>query len=71
MGQRKSRLHEHIFCLFQRQLKGKGKCDCSRLARFIQLVAADLREELAVNIGLLIALSVRHAGLINFPQQHL
>ena len=54
-----------------KSLKSNGKGNSRRLARFIQLIAADLREELAVNVRLLVALSVRHTRLVNLPQQHL
>ena len=51
-------------------LSTDGKCNYRSLARFIQLITTDLREELAVNVCLLVTLCVRHTGLVNFPQQH-
>ena len=59
MGERKASLHEHILHFHKRQLKGDGKCNDRGLRRLIGLVRADLREELPVNIRLLIALRVR------------
>ena len=56
VGERKASLHEHILHFHKRQLKGDGKCNDRGLRRLIGLVRADLREELPVNIRLLIAL---------------
>ena len=64
VGERKASLHEHILHFNKRQLKGNGKRNDRGLGRLIRLVRADLREELPVNIRLLIALRVR-------PQKHL
>ena len=71
VGERKASLHEHILHFNKRQLKGNGKRNDRGLGRLIRLVRADLREELPVNIRLLIALRVRHAALINLSQKHL
>ena len=71
MRQRKARLHEHILHFHKWQLKGDGKCNGGGLGRLVGLVRADLREELPVNICLLVALRVRHAALVNLPQKHL
>ena len=53
------------------QLKSDGKSNRCGLARLVELVTADLREEFPVNICLLVALCVRHAAFVNLPQQHL
>ena len=71
VGECKARLHEHILHFHKRQLKGDGKCNDGRLARLVELVTADLREEFPVNICLLVALCIRHAAFVNLPQQHL
>lgn len=71
VGECKARLHEHILHFRKRQLKGDGKCNDRGLGRLVGLVRTDLREELPVNICLLVALRVRHAVFINLPQKHL
>ena len=71
VGECKASLHEHILHFRKGQLKGNGKRNDCGLGRLVGLVRADLREELPVNICLLVALCVRHAAFINLPQKHL
>ena len=71
VGECEARFHEHILHFRKWQLKGDGECNDRGLGRLVGLVRADLREELPVNIRLLIALRVRHAAFVNLPQQHL
>ena len=69
MRRRKASLHQHIPRFVQRQLKSDGKSNRCGLARLVELVTADIREEFPVNICLLVALCVRHAAFVNLPQQ--
>ena len=71
MGQREARLHEQIPGLVEGQLQRNGKGEGGGLARPIELVRADLREELPVDVGLLVALRVRHSPLVDLSQQRL
>ena len=63
VGEREARFHEHILHFRKWQLKGDGECNDRGLGRLVGLVRADLREELPVNICLLVALYVRPSKL--------
>ena len=70
MRERKARLHEQLARLLQRQLQRDCKGEGRGLRGPVQPVRAYLGEQLPVYIRLLVALSVGHAALVYFPEQH-
>ena len=71
VGESKARLLQHLTSLGQRQLQGYGKGHGGGLGGLVVDIRADLGEELAVDVGLFVALGVGHAPLVDLPQQHL
>ena len=69
-GKGKACLAEHLLHLGKRQFQSQGKCQHRRFGWLVEFIRTDLREELPVNVCLLVALGIRHAAFVNLPQQH-
>ena len=71
MGQRVARLAQQLARLGQRQAQRDGQRQCGGLAGLVVGGAADLGEQLAVEVCALVALGVGHALFVDLAQQHL
>jgi hypothetical protein len=68
--QGKACLHQHLLHFRQGKFQGNGKSQNRGLGRPVVFIRTDLREELAVDVRLFIALGIRHPGFIDFPEKH-
>ena len=71
VGEGEARLHQQLPGLRQGQLQGDGKGDGRGLGWAVARIGADLGEELSIHVCPLVAGGVRHALLVDLPQQHL
>ena len=69
MGQGEARPGEKGLGLRQRQLQGQGESHGGGLGGLVVGIGADLREELAADVGPLVALYVRHALFVDEAKQ--
>ena len=68
--EREACLHEQLLRFLKTQLKRHSKRYSRLAARLVEAVSAQLREQLAVDLSLLVALCVGHSALVDLAQNH-
>ena len=64
-------IRDSLLHLGKRQFQSQSKCQHRRFGWLIEFIRTDLREELPVNVCLLVALGIRHAALDVYKRQAL